>query len=179
MSYKSSQHWPFPAGSVMIGMVASLLIGPDSRQWNHLIGPIQVLNSMSPIQSPKTKRKGTGLGLGWLGLQSYRPPPSDPRLDPIDSKSIKVWLKSTSRMSRSGDGRLPDSRSLQRGTRGCQVWFCIKYFYDKSFSPRWFSRGEVEEAVTRIDSNPRLRVGRNNNPEAGGVLLKRGKNSNI
>merc|ERR1711879_678361 len=30
---------------------------------------------------------------------------------------------------------------------------------------RWFSRGEVEEAVTRIDSNPRLRVGRNNNPE--------------
>ena len=32
VSYKSSQHWPFPAGSVMIGMVASLPIGPDSKQ---------------------------------------------------------------------------------------------------------------------------------------------------
>ena len=33
------------------------------------------------------------------------------------------------------------------------------------FSIRWFSREEVAEAVDRIDSNPRLRVGRNNNPD--------------
>jgi len=30
---------------------------------------------------------------------------------------------------------------------------------------RWFSREEVAQAVRRIDHNPRLRVGRNNNPE--------------
>jgi len=29
---------------------------------------------------------------------------------------------------------------------------------------RWFNREQVREAVERIDSNPRLRVGRNNNP---------------
>merc|ERR1719411_1874333 len=29
---------------------------------------------------------------------------------------------------------------------------------------RWFSRAEVSEAVARIDANPRLRVGRGNNP---------------
>ena len=30
---------------------------------------------------------------------------------------------------------------------------------------RWFDRSQIKEAVTRIDQNPRLRVGRNNNPE--------------
>ena len=30
---------------------------------------------------------------------------------------------------------------------------------------RWFSREEVAQAVRRIDENPRLRVGRNNNPD--------------
>jgi len=30
---------------------------------------------------------------------------------------------------------------------------------------RWFSREEVTEAVSRIDNNPRLRMGRNNNPD--------------
>lgn len=30
---------------------------------------------------------------------------------------------------------------------------------------RWFNREQVREAVDRIDNNPRLRVGRNNNPE--------------
>ena len=30
---------------------------------------------------------------------------------------------------------------------------------------RWFSRDEVQEAVERIDKNPRLRVGRNNDPK--------------
>lgn len=71
VSYKSSQHWPFPAGSVMIGCHAQVM----------------------------------------------------------------------------GDSPTPDP--------------CKEELEDA----RWFSRGEVEEAVTRIDSNPRLRVGRNNNPE--------------
>ena len=30
---------------------------------------------------------------------------------------------------------------------------------------RWFSREQVREAVERIDNNPRLRVGRNNDPD--------------
>jgi len=70
-SYKSSQHWPFPAGSVMIGCHAQV----------------------------------------------------------------------------SGDSPTPDP--------------CKEELEDA----RWFSREEVAEAVDRIDSNPRLRVGRNNNPD--------------
>ena len=38
-------------------------------------------------------------------------------------------------------------------------------FYTISLIVRWFSRNEVADAVQRIDSNPRLRVGRNNNPD--------------
>merc|ERR1712117_110166 len=71
VSYKSSQHWPFPAGSVMIGCHAQV----------------------------------------------------------------------------NGDTPTPDP---------CQ---------EELEDARWFSRGEVAEAVDRIDSNPRLRVGRNNNPD--------------
>ena len=34
VSYKSSQHWPFPAGSVMIGVlsISHLFVGRDQEQ---------------------------------------------------------------------------------------------------------------------------------------------------